>query len=478
MDGGDIVTLPAGLIGGESGHVTWHNELHRVANRGHGLLVVDVTEPPYGAVGDGVADDSGPVQAANDAVEAAGAGVVFFPGGRFRLASGITTSGAAGVAWIGVSSGSNTTFTGGSEIVSDVASGIAVDVNTGTSVKYGFCMKHLKFRGGGAESTLFRASYPLDGLIFDCKFINSAGVGVDLGRAQNVKFLGNEITNCQSWGLKLTNGNDGNAGQTCRIDNSTIKGNGLSGDNTGGIYLATGGEHLVTNCVIESHTNTTGTRGILVESVRHIIANNIFEWNEIPIQWGTTGGTASFNSKVHDNQIIGGKMLFAHYAGEDFHHNTLGDHTSGLQWSVQFDASATQANATTRWRENLELPAGINARITDNTPAAGGIEYEGSWDNVSTNGRRTFVDGDTTPAVYGFRFFHANNSAPTTITGFDGGYEGKVIVIRAVNGNTTIQDGTGIFLSGSANYTMATTSTLTLVHEGNDAWYEVSRSVN
>ena len=55
-----------------------------VARRGpQSDLYVNVKATPYNAVGDGVTDDTAAIQAANDAVEAAGGGVVFFPEGTY-----------------------------------------------------------------------------------------------------------------------------------------------------------------------------------------------------------------------------------------------------------------------------------------------------------------------------------------------------------------------------------------------------------
>ncbi len=47
----------------------------------------------YGATGDGVADDTAEIQAAIDAVEAAGGGVVFFPHGNYKVSSTLTVTG-------------------------------------------------------------------------------------------------------------------------------------------------------------------------------------------------------------------------------------------------------------------------------------------------------------------------------------------------------------------------------------------------
>jgi hypothetical protein len=87
---------------------------------------------------------------------------------------------------------------------------------------------------------------------------------------------------------------------------------------------------------------------------------------------------------------------------------------------------------------------------------------------------RTLTD-DATPSVEGGRLFLTGGT--TTITDFDDGVEGQLITIVSEHA-ITITDGTNIFLSGSANFVMAATDTLTLMCKADGKWYEVGRSDN
>jgi len=65
----------------------------------------------------------------------------------------------------------------------------------------------------------------------------------------------------------------------------------------------------------------------------------------------------------------------------------------------------------------------------------------------------------------------------TTITDFDDGVVGQTITIIAEH-SITITDGTNIFLSGSGNFAMTATDTLTLIQKADGKWYEVARGDN
>jgi len=87
----------------------------------------------------------------------------------------------------------------------------------------------------------------------------------------------------------------------------------------------------------------------------------------------------------------------------------------------------------------------------------------------------TFTNADATPSVK-----NANlciTTGTTTITDFDDGVVGQIITIKAT-GNITITDGAPIILSGSANYSMTDTDTLTLAMFDDQVWQEIGRSVN
>ena len=85
------------------------------------------------------------------------------------------------------------------------------------------------------------------------------------------------------------------------------------------------------------------------------------------------------------------------------------------------------------------------------------------------------LTNDATPSVANGNVFLTGGT--TTITDFDDGIEGQTITIIAEHG-ITITDATNIFLSGSTNFVMAATDTLTLLCKADNKWYEIGRSDN
>jgi hypothetical protein len=98
----------------------------------------------YGAVGDGVTNDTAAIQAAIDAAVAAGGGTVFIPEGIFVCASGLSWN-VDGVYLVGVGANASTLkFTG---------TGIGITVGDGVAVRNGVGFRDLTIRGNQSVPT-------------------------------------------------------------------------------------------------------------------------------------------------------------------------------------------------------------------------------------------------------------------------------------------------------------------------------------
>jgi hypothetical protein len=89
------------------------------------------------------------------------------------------------------------------------------------------------------------------------------------------------------------------------------------------------------------------------------------------------------------------------------------------------------------------------------------------------------VDGDAaTPDVKGRHILYLVNNAGSPTTNFLNGVEGQEITIVAIlTAASVIQNNANILLNGSANFSMDTGDTLTLLYVAGK-WYEKSRSVH
>lgn len=86
----------------------------------------------------------------------------------------------------------------------------------------------------------------------------------------------------------------------------------------------------------------------------------------------------------------------------------------------------------------------------------------------------TFTASDTTPSVFRWQRWKTANLLATTITAFDDGWEGHEIQIVFGDALTTIQHGANLRLSGAVNWTPALYNTLRLIHDGT-RWLETAR---
>ena len=93
----------------------------------------------------------------------------------------------------------------------------------------------------------------------------------------------------------------------------------------------------------------------------------------------------------------------------------------------------------------------------------------------ATNFKTGTLAASATPSVANGDIWFTNGT--TAITNFTGGTVGQIIRVLAT-GNITITNGASIQLSGAANFAMTDLDTLSLVYVSSNLWREISRSVN
>ena len=258
-----------------------------------------------------------------------------------------------------------------------------------------------------------------------------------------------------------------------------------AGAATIGLYLKASSTHLRGVTVTGSYFESNAGRGILVESTNNYkayginIIGNYFEHN------GSTDG----NPAIHiigasGYETLGGLIAGNHIESDDDHisltlvyvenMSVIGNHFDSYYNNRTVYSSTASGCIFAANHHNISASVGLDVPIDNivfDTQNNLGIRIYDQWvgDNIVT------LADDATPSVAGGQKFVTGGT--TTITDFDDGYEGKEIKIISEHA-ITITDGTNIFLSGSSNWTMGVSDTLTLIQKADTFWYEQGRSDN
>lgn len=84
----------------------------------------------------------------------------------------------------------------------------------------------------------------------------------------------------------------------------------------------------------------------------------------------------------------------------------------------------------------------------------------------------TFVSNDATPSVASGGTFKTNNTNPTTITSFDGGYDGQRIVVVVDDNNTTLDFSASNLIGNNGNdLKLSSGDSFTAVRDSTGDWY-------
>ncbi len=216
------------------------------------LVYFNVKDVAYGAEGDGTTDDTTAIQDAIDAAEVSG-GTVFFPGGTYRITSGLTLTSAAGLLGASATTRIN--------IDSSAASLLAV---TGTAGGQALRVESLQF-GASQSNSSDLISLGANALIgfYNCEF-DGANV---TGTLVNALSTSDEVTIVDSY---LNYAGD-------------ITGVHLSGDNG-----------RLTGCRIEPITNSYAGTAVDLDGEFAVISDCTF------IHAAQTTAGATFNSVLSD----------------------------------------------------------------------------------------------------------------------------------------------------------------------------------
>jgi parallel beta-helix repeat protein len=303
--------------------------------------------------------------------------------------------------------------------------------------------------------------------------------GIAIEGAANVTVSSNVIYNAVNQGIYIAASEDSDD-----VTGNVITGNSIDtvyGTNDYGIQVVT--TNTFSNNVISNNyiTNigedTDGTNvGIRItpgdtdNNVGNLISGNVIDDSQ---------EQGMYLERLTDSKILGnmirncgvGTARPAIYAN-DLNYCTISNNDFvgvGTQMSYGYQEVSSNNN----WILNNFIKNAVSSMV-ETSGLGASTKVENNWDGVTEGGIGTLED-NATPSVDGYQKWLTGGT--TTITDFDDGRTGDIIYIIAEH-TITITDGTNIFLSGSANFEMTATDTLTLICKADNKWYELSRGDN
>jgi Pectate lyase superfamily protein len=443
----------------------------------------------FGAVGNGVANDTAAIQAGIDAIAGSG-GVLFFPAGVYLISAAIVLKanvflkGTYGGTMIKMANGTNingmftatgtTPFFGARDFLlfgngnnqsGQTSRGMRIQT-TNTSSGYGtaslfangnqildsYCLFEniiiTQVDGIGMELT---GSY---GVYINCQVIGAAGIGISNSQHGSMFF------NCSA-GSTWHEGWACFGGAThyigCRAGFTGIGFNPATG--TFGNYANGAGFRITNNNQIFVGCDCQDTDGpafkIQADRVTLLGCSALQPCN-------LTGISASIGQNpIRGGGYSGNRCAVALQTAKEC--SITMNARDRLVGSANTPNLACVVDITSGAQNNLVFVGGDADMLAAGAPwvLATPTSYEQQNYVLTPYGpwrpRRTFTANDGTPAVFNEGIFTTNNGAPTTITDFDfnrpGLAIGEMFYVRIADANTTIQNGANIATKSGSNIT-------------------------
>lgn len=466
----------------------------------------------FGAVGNGTADDSSPIQQAIDFAETT-KGTVFFPPGTYGIGTTVTMDDAGSI-W-----GPGATI----KQLDNSDQTVVLDIDVASSKDITLFIKV----DGNKDNNTAVEGIVLNGMRFSHGYINvtatecDTGIVVEGNTEANVMFL--KALNCSIGVLERIEG-----GNT--PDENTLF---VSGHSNVTHYKKESNDIQITSVLHFSCETSSGYAVILEggETILHgilrgcavggievtgdedvamimVAIQNMRIMSSADVGWGVTIEASTFVSgSVSIENFAGGfwmrkgagSMMVVARSSATLPAVKLGESgvgqadrftilpgsqlTSTLTPALHFEAthfcdvSVKQVSAfpgvdvlfdTSSTNDTLRVNGRDTLRVTNNSDEDPSIEFYGLDEDKA-------LADEATPSMLGSSVWLTGGT--TTITDFDDGWEGAIIHLLSVH-TVTISDNTNIVLNGNADYDMASGDTLTLIQKSDSFWYELARSAN
>lgn len=393
----------------------------------------------YGAVGDGVTDDTASFQNAIDA----GEGIVFIPAGSYvvgdlQLKSGVFLKGDSGAPGYLPSS----VFT--SKLIGKTGASWVIDTPVAQQLSCG--VANLEISGPGAG--------PVMG-------------GVRIRDGKWCRVLDNNINNFGEQGILHTSGIApwvaGNFVLNCVLNRTRAA-------KTGAIEVGSGtADHLIhdneATCSVSGAVTSASLYccAIVVAGNNGFVRDNVGEISDVGIHvsgdYNRCVGNRADNNRAHGWEIAstaGGNQFAACEANE----NGLAAANTYDNWIIDGNNSSftnclsvTAGGTTVRYGFNDSLNSDSGKNIYDATCRHIGSVGTSSWNTSNSSGSarivptgpaKLFTSLDTTPSVLEYGTFRTSNGGATSITTFVDAVNGQIITVQCGDANTTLVHNAGL----------------------------------
>lgn len=430
----------------------------------------------YGAVADGVTDDTAAFQAAIDHVNGlTNGGQVIVPPGNYVCANVILKSNVRIVGWVGgvgmygVGFAPRLTMTGSGWIL-DTAAAQVVNV----------AVIGISFQGGGSAANdggiRFQSSERC--VVSSCSFNNFANQAILASSCGIDSYIQNFAQNCLlNRTRSAKNGVLEIIGSDCYIyggeytaststDLGTISDSNLR---ICAVAIKTGGNNFITNTVCEisdiglyitaSTTKAVGVRCDL----------NYADGFEI---------IGTQNMLIGCHGFRNGLGVDATYADFNLTGSALNNVIGCFGQSVTADSNrvayafkdSVNTDGFKQYYVGCRGEFYRTAMFSTSDNNGGAVSVEGGPP-------KAFTDADTTPSVDGYATWRVNNTGATTVTDFDDGVGGQIISLIPQNANTTVSHNANIKTLSGAN-TVLRSLKFYQFQLWNGVWYELGDTRN
>ncbi len=365
-------------------------------------MFINVKSTLYGAVGDGVTDDTAAIQSAINVVNAAPGGIVYFPKGNYRITSALSITSTPGIMLLG-----------GGERVSN----IALDHATANGLSF----------TSGASTIAYLSIFA---------FQNNSGSIISVSSSATIRVIGSQI------------GDTGPVGTTGRLINMPAGGTltllssklAITGSTASFLNMVGGTLHASACEFVFPSLNYTGTAIVGTGSCGLLVNSCLFSTNSI------TGGTSTIFNVATTTR--GWSVTGCGFA------STLG---GTVIWAVNPTGSVGMVEAGNTFGSGYTFSNALSPIVF--TPSA--ASHEGAV-LASRQFRRYYQAVDTTPvnlptSLYGYCEVARSNNANQTITFDDPPGPGHHLTL-ALNNNQGAVSGTitmgGTNIKGVAPFTV------------------------